>query len=294
MSSLQDKKAVITGGTRGLGLEIARKFVQYGAEICVCGSRAKYVEAAVTELGDRAGGASVDVAVVEQVQQFAGRTKQVYGMLDALVCCAGVYGPKGRFNYSSWSEWQDTIEVNLFGTVHCCREFLPLLKKSPRGKIILMSGGGATKPMPNFTAYAASKAAVVSFGASLAEELRGQIDVNMVAPGALNTRMLDEVLEAGPEKVGEKFYQEAVKQKENGGASIERAAELVSYLASDASNGITGKLVSAVWDDWENFDNYRLELEHTDALTLRRVELKKTHGSISRLPVKMWDTCHER
>lgn len=277
---LSGKKAVITGGTRGLGLEVARKFIQYGADVCICGRDKKVGNAALDELGTNACAATIDVTS-QDLKPLE------YYRPSVLVCCAGMYGPKGRFEELGawgWMDWVETVRINLLGVANCCNRLIPSLKRS-HGKIILISGGGATKPMPYFTAYAASKAAVVSFGASLAEELRGQIDVNMVAPGALNTRMLDEVLEAGPERVGEKFYQEAVKQKENGGASIERAAELVAYLASSKSDGITGKLVSAVWDDWENMETYRRELERTDAWTLRRQELRE-HS-------KCWDTCHE-
>jgi NAD(P)-dependent dehydrogenase (short-subunit alcohol dehydrogenase family) len=154
----------------------------------------------------------------------------------------------------------------------CCRLFLPLLRKSSRGKIILISGGGATKPLPFLSAYAASKAAVVRFGETLAEELRStEIDVNSVAPGPLNTRMLQEIIDAGPEKVGQEFYDASLKQRESGGTPLEKGASLCLYLASDESNGITGKLISAVWDPWPHFRDYRGDLTDTDVFTLRRI-----------------------
>ena len=91
---------------------------------------------------------------------------------------------------------------------------LPHFRAQRYGKIILLSGGGATKPMPFLSAYAASKAALVRFGETLADEVRDAgIDVNAVAPGALNTRLLDEVLEAGPAAVGQAFYEQSLKQK---------------------------------------------------------------------------------
>src|SRR6185436_20968340 len=111
-----------------------------------------------------------------------------------------------------------------------------------------LSGGGATNPLPRISAYAASKAAVVRFAETLAEELRdAHVDVNAIAPGPLNTRLLDEVLTAGPEKVGAGFYERSLKQKEQGGAPLERGAELAVFLGSAASDGITGKLLSALW-----------------------------------------------
>jgi 3-oxoacyl-[acyl-carrier protein] reductase len=112
----------------------------------------------------------------------------------------------------------------------------------------------------------------VRFAETLAEEVRGLgIDVNALAPGALNTRMLEEVLIAGPKVIGKDFYERSLKQKESGGASIDRAAELALFLASSHSDGITGKLISAAWDNWEEWPNYISELNRTDAFTLRRI-----------------------
>ena len=109
-------------------------------------------------------------------------------------------------------------------------------------------------------------------GETIAEELRDfNIDVNMVAPGALNTRLLDEVLVAGPEKVGKDFYNNSIKQKEQGGSPPEQGAALCVYLASEQSNGITGKLISAVWDPWETLHEKIAELENSDIYTLRRI-----------------------
>ena len=130
----------------------------------------------------------------------------------------------------------------------------------------------ATNPMPRISAYAVSKAAIVRFAETLAEEVRDSgIDVNAIAPGALNTRMLDEVLEAGPEKVGQAFYERSLKQKESGGVPLDRGAELALFLASEASDGITGKLISAVWDNWEHWPEHLEDLSSSDAYTLRRI-----------------------
>jgi 3-oxoacyl-[acyl-carrier protein] reductase len=112
----------------------------------------------------------------------------------------------------------------------------------------------------------------VRFAETLAEEVRAdQIDVNAIAPGALNTRLLDEVLAAGPDKVGQSFYERALRQKEQGGAPLERGAALAVFLGSAASDGITGKLISAIWDPWEDFGQHLDDLKKTDIYTLRRI-----------------------
>ncbi len=158
------------------------------------------------------------------------------------------------------------------GSVLPARFALAHLRQSERGKVVQLSGGGATSPMPGLSAYAASKAAVVRFAETLAHEVAGDgIDVNAIAPGALNTGMLDEVLEAGPEAVGESFYAAAVKQRENGGTPLTRGADLAVYLGSRRSDGISGRLLSAVWDPWEELEQHAETLEESDIYTLRRI-----------------------
>ena len=97
------------------------------------------------------------------------------------------------------------------------------------------------------------------------------IDVNAIAPGALNTRLLDEVLAAGPEKVGRDFYDRSIKQHDQGGAPLEKGAALMTFLASAASDGITGRLLSALWDDWASLPEKRDQLAKSDIYTLRRI-----------------------
>jgi len=82
---------------------------------------------------------------------------------------------------------------------------------------------------------------------------------------------LDEVLESGPDKVGQDFYQKALQQQKNGGAPPEKGAALCVYLASSQSNGVTGKLISAIWDGWNDFSQHHQEIKHSDVYTLRRI-----------------------
>jgi 3-oxoacyl-[acyl-carrier protein] reductase len=171
-----------------------------------------------------------------------------------------------------WSDWVRAVEINLYGSVIPIRAVLPHFKAQRHGKIIQLSGGGATNPLPRISAYAASKAAIVRFAETIANECREfGIDVNSIAPGALNTRLLDEVLNAGPEKVGKDFYARAQRQKHEGGNLLAHGAELAVFLASRASDGITGKLISAVWDDWIAWPAHVAELAESDVYTLRRI-----------------------
>ncbi len=270
------KRAVVTGASQGLGLAITRVFLAEGASVLICARNGAELEAARQELDAEHPGKvfaeRCDVGREADLDAFAASAARLMGGVDILVCNAGVYGPKGAIDTVDWAAWVQAIQINLTGTVYCCRAFLPQLRASSRGKILIISGGGATKPLPNLSAYAASKAGVVRFAETLAEELKPEgIDVNSIAPGALNTRLLDEVLEAGPGVVGEGFYQSAIKQRDSGGTSPELGGRLCAYLASAAGDGITGRLISAQWDPWERMESFKEEMRTTDVYTLRRI-----------------------
>ncbi|MGH7861376.1 MAG: SDR family NAD(P)-dependent oxidoreductase, partial [Candidatus Dormibacteraceae bacterium] len=230
---------MITGSSQGFGRAVARAFAAEGASVVLCARDPMPLEEARTELaglavaGARVLAVPADVSNPADVRQVVDRARGELGGLDVLVSNAAVHGPKGPIDEVPWEEWSRAIAINLLGTVLACRAVLPIFKARRHGKIVLLSGGGATRPFPFLSAYAASKAGVARFGETLAEEVRAVgIDVNAVAPGAMTTRLLDQVLEAGPEKVGAALYQQSVKQKAEGGAGFERGAALCVFLAS--------------------------------------------------------------
>ena len=275
---LRNRSAIITGASQGLGRMIAQRFVEEGANVFLCARDGRILASVETELqaaataGQRVIARSCDVSSNQEVEAMFRDYDSELGPLSILVNNAGIYGPKGSTEEVDWDEWQRCIEINLYGTAIPCRYAIRRFKKLDGGKIINLSGGGATSPMPNLSAYAASKAAVVRLTETLAEELRNwHIDINAIAPGALNTRLLDEVLQAGPDRVGTEFHARAVKQSQTGGVPLALGADLCVYLASERSNGITGKLISAKWDPWSSLHKYRDELGSTDIYALRRI-----------------------
>jgi NAD(P)-dependent dehydrogenase (short-subunit alcohol dehydrogenase family) len=275
---LKGKNAIITGANQGLGFEIAKHFVSEGGSVMLCARNSEKLIQCQTALLDlKIPGVKVlikatDVSKRADVEALVAETLTQLGKIDVLVANAGVYGTKGPIEEIDWDEWSDSIDINLKGTVLACRSVIAHFKHNRYGKIIILSGGGATKPMPFLSAYAASKAAVVRFAETLSEEVKSfGIDVNSVAPGALNTRLLDEMLEAGPEKVGKQHYEQSLKQQTEGGTPLSVGASLCVFLASTFSDGITGKLISAVWDPWKKFPEYSEDLKNSDIYTLRRI-----------------------
>jgi NAD(P)-dependent dehydrogenase (short-subunit alcohol dehydrogenase family) len=274
---LSGKAALITGANQGLGLEIAKHYLDAGASIFICARNAEVLDAAREELATRAGDAdrvvamTADVADAGQVDGLVAAATERFPELSILVNNAGIYGPKGPIEEVDWADWVAAVEVNLYGSILPARAIIPQLRRLGGGKIVQLSGGGATSPLPGLSSYAASKAAIVRFAETLALELAADhVDVNSIAPGALNTRLLDEVLEAGPEAVGEDFYKRSLEQQASGGTPLELGAELAVWLASPASDGITGRLLSAKWDPWRDLPEHRADLD-SDVYTLRRI-----------------------
>ena len=276
---LLGRSAMITGASQGLGREIARQFVREGASVLLVARSGDTLLEAEAELRSMVTSDNQlvlshagDVSDPETCEQIAADAFRSFGGLTVLVNNAGIQSAFGPIEETPRTEWEQVFRVNLFGPYYLCRELIPRMLQQGYGKIVNLSGGGATKPLRGLSAYAASKAALVRLTENLALDLRGSgIDVNAIAPGALNTRMLDEVIAAGPRKVGQESYEVALQQRESGGSPPERAAELAVFLASSASDGITGRLISAVWDDWQSLPERREELQASEVYTLRRI-----------------------
>ncbi len=283
---LKGLNALITGGSQGLGRVITEHFLAEGANIVLCARGEKELSATRAELAGKFPALKIlartcDVSHEAQVNDLVAFALRELGSLQALVLNAGIYGPMGPTESVDLTEWRRALDINLYGVLLPCRAVIPHFKKAGRGKIIVLSGGGATNPLPNISAYAASKAAVVRLMETLAEELKNfRVDVNAIAPGALATRLVDEVLAAGPEKVGAAFYEKNRQWKEKGATPPELGARLAVYLASRESDGISGKLISAQWDPWEKLREFKADL-NSDIYTLRRIVPKdrgKTWG----------------
>lgn len=272
---LAQRTAIVTGASRGLGLHIARAYTAAGASVTITGRDQATIDTAARSM--REDGAQVhairaDVAVAEECERVVAETEERFGPLTILVNNAGIYGPMGPIETVDFDQWRATIEINLYGPVLMTRAAVPGMRERGYGKIVNLSGGGATGPLPMISAYAASKVAVVRLTETFAHELsEARIDVNAIAPGALNTRMLQEVLAAGPEAVGEDFYAKARLQEGSGGADPAAGARLAVFLGSGDSDGISGRLLSALWDEWEYLPTIRKRIMAGDVYTLRRI-----------------------
>jgi NAD(P)-dependent dehydrogenase (short-subunit alcohol dehydrogenase family) len=273
-SDLANKVCLIAGASGAIGSAIAQAFYRQGAHLAL----ASHSRKADWCLGDRAASSRIfriqfDVCRADEVSEAAERIHEHFGALDVLVNCTGIQGPIGPVQALEPDAWARTIEVNLIGSFHLVRAVVPFMLERGGGKIIHFSGGGAAYARPYLSAYGASKAALVRLTETLADELReANIQVNAVAPGPVRSRMWDEMRAAGAAG-GKKLLSELAQMDETGGVSPERVAALAAFLASSRSRGLTGRLISAVHDRWEELSGKIPEIMNTEKGTLRRVPL---------------------
>lgn len=282
---LAGRSAIVTGASLGLGAAIAEKFAAEGATLMLCARNPGELETQRARLA----AAHPKVAIVAQPADVSSKADvdalfaaavAAFGRVDILVNNAGVYGPMGTIETIDWDAWVQAIAINLNGLVYCCRKAIEAFKPNRYGKIINLSGGGATNPLPGISAYAASKAAVVRFTETLALEVKEfGIDVNAVAPGALATRLTDQLIAAGPERVGSSLHERMSKLAKEGGTPLAVGASLCLYLASAESDGLTGRLIAAQWDPWPFADAIKAKLAASDIYTLRRIVPTDRGGS---------------
>ncbi len=266
---------LVTGAGRGIGRAIALRFAREGARLALAARTAAEVEEtarACREAGCAAIGIPADVSLPPDVRGFAEAARREFGGIDVLVNNAGVQGPIGPAAESDPEAWIRTVSVNLVGTYLCAREVIPDMLRSGGGRIVAMSGGGAVGPRPNFSSYAASKAGVVRLVDTLARELEGTgVLVNAVAPGAIHTRMTEEIIAAGERDAGGE-YESALALRKRNDEDLRNVCDCILFLAGPESAGITGKLISARYDPWRT-EAFRELLRAGDALcTMRRID----------------------
>jgi 3-oxoacyl-[acyl-carrier protein] reductase len=243
-------RIVITGNSSGIGKMITERLESQGH----------------TVIGlNRSGKLPCDVSDYKQVEDCARYVLDAYSNIDGLITCAGTQGEMGKMLKTDPDAWSDTIRVNLDGTYNSIRAFYPLMDLARRPKILCFAGGGAANGRPFFSAYASAKAGVVRLVETFSME-EPDADINAIAPGAIKTNIINKALELGANVIGQAEYNKVVKQNE-GGDDPAPMLELVDWLLSEKSDGVSGRFISAKWDRWKNFSAGNLD---NDIYRLRR------------------------
>lgn len=277
----KDQVVLITGASRGIGFEVAKSFLKLGANLIICSKNSEKIRSSYQKLNKLKNNYqkviyfTVDISSEKEVKSLVKQSLKTFKNIDIIISNAGIYGPRGPIDKVCWKDWVDTLKVNLFGPIFLCREIIPYFKKRNSGKFIQLSGGGVAGPLPRISGYAISKISVVRFMENLSEEVKDfNININIVAPGAINTGMLKEIIAEGPKNIGKYYYKKALKQNKLGGSSVKKACDLILFLASGYSKEIKGKFLHALWDDWKDLTNYQIILKNSDIYTLKRITPK--------------------
>lgn len=285
-----DQHVLVTGASRGLGEAVVHRFAELGWKISF-GARnlgaIQSVKDSLVGIADSYFVESLDVSVHESVSRFFDGAVERFGVPHTVVHSAGIYGPFGPTATINAEAWTQTIQTNLIGTLFVLQKSLSLMEPIGRGNIIVLSGGGATNPMPNISAYAASKAGVVRLVESVAQEVSDtEIIISAVAPGLMATKMLDEIIDAGPMLVGGDFYERMTIAKQNNENSLSDAVQLIEFLASNQIPQLSGRLISAKWDPWREWIDDPSVLDDQSAFTLRRQVPSETSNTGESLKIR--------
>jgi 3-oxoacyl-[acyl-carrier protein] reductase len=254
---LTGRIALVTGGGRGIGLNVARELTAAGARVAVSGRTASQVEAAARELGGI--GVVGDVSVRDDVDRMVAETERAFGRIDLLVANAGVGGDDHPTAVGDPAGWWHTFEVNVLGTYLCCRAVLPAMLERGEGRIVIVGSGASYLPIRGSGlggSYAASKAAVGRFGEYLAAEVGpAGVHVFVISPGLVETDMTSP--SAGPDAPW---------------TPPELAPRLIRVLASGRADALDGRYLHAEHDDVEALIARADEIVRDDlnAIRLRR------------------------
>lgn len=260
---LAGKTAVVTGASRGIGRAVAKRFFKEGANIIAIARNGTVLtemvfDTQITDCSKKIVGQICNVSQEREVKALFDAIALKDQTIDVLVNAAGIAEIHASIFESEFSEWKKVFETNVFGTFLTMKYAIPLMRKNRQGKIINFYGGG-DGPLPGFSAYSASKAAVARLTETIAKEIKPfGIDANVIAPGPVKTelfvKMFSQCGENPPPVV-----------------NVEKAVELALFLASEKSNGLTGKFISAVWDNWQKIpENLDIIMGDPDVFTLRR------------------------
>ncbi len=271
------QQIVITGASSGIGAALVQALAAEGHHVYACARRADKLHE-VTKPHSLAQGYRCDVSQEESVRGFIRWLQDRAPQVDALIHCVGGFGAIGPVLDTDSQEWLRTIHTNLGGTYLMVKHIVPLMERSASPRIITFSGGGAFSPFPHYSAYAASKAAVVRLTEILALELAPRrIAVNAVAPGFVATEIHDATLRRGPGPAGKEHYERTQKLLQEGAVPVEVPVACVRFMLSEQAAGLTGKTISAGYDPWgtPTFHAQIRQISQSPIYTLQRINLEQ-------------------
>ena len=279
------KTGLITGATGGLGFELVKYFYANGYSLVITDinlNKLKKVKKEIQNLRIN-NKQTIDIYKLDfnRIEKIKFDKLKIFvlkniGTPAVIINCAGFIGKIGKAWETEAKDYVNAFNCNLFSVIEICSRFVPLMIKKKYGKIINVAGGGATSPRENFTPYALAKTSIVRYTENLARELellQGNLNlnVNCISPGIMKSGMTKHILEFGKRNVGKNEIDKLKKEFSKETDSKKLAAELCLFLASKESDGVSGKLISAVWDNWKDLPKRKKDIADSDVYTLRRI-----------------------
>ena len=275
--SLKNKNVIITGSTGGLGSELAFKYLNEGANLILIGrdqlklNNLKSKLKKSTQHNQFIVTIKLDLSKLNSISKIIHKELKKISKIDILINCAAVQGPIGQSWENNFKDWEKSFNINFYSLMIMTNTILPYMLKNNSGSIINISGGGSTSSRPDFSSYAIAKTALVRYTEILADELsKTKIKVNAIAPGVMATKMIKQVIKFKKNITNIKEVVSAEKVLAEGD-NKQKAIDLCIFLSKKESNGISGKLISAVWDPWRHLSRYKSHLANSDIYTLRRI-----------------------
>ncbi|MDA7682056.1 SDR family oxidoreductase [Verrucomicrobiales bacterium] len=265
---------IITGSTGGLGFELAEQYIKAGSNLILIAKDNKKLERQIDYLnGIKKNNQFINQLVIDfSCEDFELSLKDKLNNLpkiDALINNAAVHGPIGQFYENSLEEWERAFRINFYAPMKIIHSLLPSMIENKKGKIINISGGGAAGCRPGYSSYSVAKTGLVKLTETLSHELIGSnIQINIVAPGMMPTQLLNEVIES---EISSKREIEMAKSTFTSNDPYEDIKSLCLFLSSNLSNDISGKFISAKWDQWEDLNKINEVVDNDNLYTLRRV-----------------------
>ena len=281
-NNIKGKICLITGGSSGIGLEVAKRLFRLGAKVIICGRSKVQLNRAILEIGHSGKEVMVHSADISKSKDVELLFKQIlnrFNRIDVLINAAGIFEPFGLFESVPVKRHIKTLCINLIGAMRVCHKIIPIMKKQKSGSIILFSGGGigGDKPLTHASSYFMSKGAIAIMAEVLAEELKQyNITINSVLPGQILTKSTKNTFKLSDDQLGPVLSKATRDLENNGGHSVVPTLNLITFLLSKKASNITGCLLSARWDDITKLDN----------LSDYKYKLRRIEGSIYTRSIK--------
>jgi len=274
LTLMANKTCLITGASRGLGKLLAIFYAKLDFDLILVASDLAALKSVANEIqlvdGQKLLLVKSDFSIEAFEIDMFNEISDFCDSIDLLINNAAIQGPIGPFSDLTFKDWERVFKVNFLAPAAICHRTIRHMMNGG-GTIINLSGGGGAGLRPNFSAYGASKAALIRFSETIAAELAHKnINVNTIAPGVMPTDMLQEVLES-PDNVAGVQEKSSAMEAFRVDFDMTDIGDLCLFLSSEKARKITGKLISVKWDNWEAWSDNIEALTNSDLYTLRRI-----------------------